>query len=119
MLLIEPDPDYRNRLREALARELPTATVDCVGDAGAFGALKSFAGLDVVVTCWRLYWTNARTVVRLVKAEAPQCRIVVMSDPMPFVLDPAEIVRSAGADRYVAKSASLDDVSGVVRALLS
>jgi DNA-binding NarL/FixJ family response regulator len=119
VLLIEPDMGDCALLRHALDSALGQLRIECVGDAAAFGAIQNLARFDLVVTCWKLPWTTARTVIRLVKAEAPSCPVLVIGAPVPFVLDFADVVRSAGADRYAPKSATMEAVRDAVRALLA
>jgi CheY-like chemotaxis protein len=119
VLLIEPDMGDCALLRYALDSALKQLRIECVGDAAAFGAIQNLARFDLVVTCWKLPWTTARTVIRLVKAEAPSCPVLVIGAPVPFVLDFADVVRSAGADRYAPKSATMEAVRDAVRALLA
>jgi DNA-binding NarL/FixJ family response regulator len=118
VLLIDSDLGDCALLEHALGASIAEFRLECVASAAAFGAIQNFARFDLVVTCWRLPWTTARTVIRLVKAEAPACPVLVIGDPVPFVLDFADVVRSAGADRYAPKSATMDAVCEAVGALL-
>jgi DNA-binding response OmpR family regulator len=118
VLLIEPDEGDCALLQHALAMTLPGVRLEIVCDAASFGAIQGFARFALVITCWKLPWTNGRTVVRLVKGESPSCPVLVISEPMPFLLDFVDVVRATGADRYAAKSAAMEKVSEAAQALL-
>jgi DNA-binding response OmpR family regulator len=70
------------------------------------------------VTNWHLQWTSGRTIVALVKAEAPACPVLAITRAMPFVLDFRDMVCRAGADEYAAKSPDMRFVREAARLLL-
>jgi hypothetical protein len=119
ILLIEPNDGDCVLIEHALSAALPGVRLEIVRDAVSFGAIQNFERFALVITCWRLPWTTARTVIRLVKGESPGCPVVVVSDPMPFLLDFSDIVRSSGADRYASKSPAMEKVCEVVSAILA
>ena len=118
ILVIDGDAAEGAALMASLSEALPARGLRLVGDAAGFGALDDFTGYALVVCDWRPAWTTARTVVRLVKAEAPTCRVLIVSRPMPFLLDFSERVRDTGADAYAEKSEAMERVCAAARRLL-
>lgn len=118
ILVIDGDAADGAAMMAALSEALAGRALRLVGDAAGFGALDDFSGYALVVCDWRPAWTTSRTVARLVKAEAPACRVLVVSRPMPFLLDFPERVREAGADAYAEKSERMERVCAAARRLL-
>jgi DNA-binding NarL/FixJ family response regulator len=116
VLIVDDHPVVRRGLRSMLAA-LPDVRV--VGEAGSGAeALRvlSDAAPDVVLLDLRLPGADGIEVARRLRRVAPAVRIVILT----IHDDAARVTRAleAGADGYLLKSASLDELAAAIRRVL-
>jgi PAS domain S-box-containing protein len=103
-LLIDDEPADRALVLRELQRTLGAPEVDAreIGEAPALEAALAGPPPEIVITDYRLRWSDGLDVLRRVKARWPSCRVVMFTDS-----GNEEVVveaMKAGLDDYVLKS---------------
>ncbi|MBU0492251.1 MAG: response regulator, partial [Chloroflexi bacterium] len=78
-LLVDDNPDDRELAIRALRREFPNLRATEVIDQAGLDRALAAGGLDLVITDYRLHWTNGLIVLRAVKAHWPRCPVVMFT----------------------------------------
>jgi len=116
-LVADDHPMVRDALRTALAQAFPGAAIDLAGSlAEVEAALERQPETDALLLDIDMPGMDGLTGLALLRAERPTVPIIVVSAARG-----AAIPRRAydlGASAYVAKSASLEEIAAIVRAVL-
>lgn len=116
-LVADDHPMVRDALRTALAQAFPGAAIDVAGSlAEVEAALERQPETDALLLDIDMPGMDGLTGLALLRAERPTVPIIVVSAARG-----AAIPRRAydlGASAYVDKSASLDEIAAIVRAVL-
>lgn len=102
ILLVDDDPDERGLAELALARELPEAVIETVGDAMEFAKALRREEPDVVVTEAALAWSDGASVASTVKETFPRVAIVLFAHEPDEAL--MERALEVGFDGYLPKT---------------
>jgi PAS domain S-box-containing protein len=100
VLLIDDSPDSRLLVRRLLHAAFPDLTFTEVTSPAALTAALAMP-FDVVITDYRLRWSDGISVLRTVKAQAPFCPVVMVANTGGEEVVVAAM--HAGLDDYVAK----------------
>ena len=102
VLLVDDDPIDRDLARVVLERELPDLEIVEISDPVGFGEALVRGGFDIVLTEYRLGYTDGLAILGTVKSRYPNCPVVM------FTTDSCEEVAvkavRLGLDDYVLKS---------------
>ncbi|MBU1746733.1 MAG: PAS domain S-box protein, partial [Chloroflexi bacterium] len=79
ILLIDDNPDDRELALRALRREFPDLRATEVIDPAGLDRALAAGGLDLVVTDYRLRWSDGLAVLRAVQARWPRCPVVMFT----------------------------------------
>jgi PAS domain S-box-containing protein len=102
VLLVDDNPDDRALVIRELGRSFPDLhAVEAVDPKGLSEALAT-GGFDVVITDYQLHWTDGLAVLRTVKAQCPDCPVVMFTGTGSEEV--AVEAMKAGLDDYVLKS---------------
>ncbi len=102
VLLVDDNPDDRVMVERRLRREFPDLQVEqAVGAAGFDRAIEA-RGFDLVITDYRLRWSDGIKVMRAVKARMPDCLVIMFTATGSE--DVAVESMKNGLDDYVVKS---------------
>jgi signal transduction histidine kinase len=102
VLLIDDNPDDRALLNRILQRDLGRVIVDEVYDAATFERALQQGGFDIVITDFRLGWTDGVSVLKRIKSRFID-KPVIMFTATANQEDAVEAMR-AGLDDYLIKS---------------
>jgi eukaryotic-like serine/threonine-protein kinase len=114
ILVAEDDPDFRDLLELVLGREFPGAAVECVADGRQ--AVEAFdrEPASVVVLDLQMPEMDGMAVTALLRARpSERTPIIVLSasgGPKEW-----QLLASLGADRFMVKPVSLDDLVSTIR----
>ncbi|MDQ7840924.1 MAG: PAS domain S-box protein [bacterium] len=102
ILLVDDNPDDRVMVERRLRRESPGIQIEQVSGAAGLDRAMDQGGFDLVITDYRLRWTDGIAVSRAVKARMPDCPVIM------FTATGGEEVAveamKSGLDDYVVKS---------------
>ena len=102
VLLVDDNPDDRVMVERRLRRDFPGIQIEQVtGAAGLDRALEQ-GGFELVITDYRLRWTDGIAVLRAVKARMPDCPVIMFTATGSEEIA-AEAMKN-GLDDYVLKS---------------
>lgn len=115
ILVAEDDPDFRDLLELVLAKEFPGAEVECVPDGRAAVAAFDRKPASVVVLDLQMPEMDGMAVTALLRARGASelTPIIVLSasgGPREW-----QLLASLGADRFLVKPVSLDDLISTIR----
>jgi PAS domain S-box-containing protein len=102
MLLIDDDQIDRELAKLIVGREMPDVQVIEITDAIGFGEALVRGDFDVVVTEYRLSYTDGLAILETVKSRYPECPVVMFTATGPE--DVAAKAIKLGLDDYVLKS---------------
>lgn len=103
VLSVDDTPDDRALVRREIEEAYPGAQVTEVGTREGFEAVMSNFAFDLVVTDLDLKWGNGREVLERVRADHPDCPVIMFTDSGDEMT--AVELMKAGLDDYVVKSA--------------
>jgi PAS domain S-box-containing protein len=102
MLLIDDDPIDRDLAKLIVGREMPELEIVEVTDSLGFGEAVVRGNFDIVVTEYRLTYTDGLAILATVKSRYPDCPVVMFTATGPE--DVAAKAIKLGLDDYVLKS---------------
>jgi len=102
ILLIDDSPDDRTLAIRELRQAIPDLQVQQVTEARGFAQALEGDDFDLVITDYRLQWTDGLEVLRAVKARWPECPVILFTDASAEEI--AVEAMKAGLDDYVLKS---------------
>ncbi|MEE9617579.1 MAG: PAS domain S-box protein, partial [Anaerolineae bacterium] len=102
ILLIDDSPDDRTLAIRELRREILDLQVQQVTEAKGFAQALEGGNFDLVITDYRLRWTDGLEVLRAVKVRWPECPVIMFTDTGTEEI--AVEAMEAGLDEYVLKS---------------
>lgn len=102
LLLVDDNPDDRALVIRELRRQFSDAHVDEVTDQREFESALTSARPDLVITDYQLLWLDGLRVLRRVKAQWPDCPVVMFTGTGSEEI--AVEAMKAGLDDYVLKS---------------
>ncbi len=102
VMLVDDNPQDRLLISRALKKEFPEVEVLDVADAAALAAALEKPDFDLVVTDYRLRWSDGLTVLLSVKGRAPECPVIMVTATGSEEI--AVEAMKAGLDDYVLKS---------------
>jgi two-component sensor histidine kinase len=103
VLSVDDTPDDRALVRREVEGAYPAAEVTEVGTREGFEAVVANFRFDLVVTDLELKWGNGREVLERVRADHPDCPVIMFTDSGDEMT--AVELMKAGLDDYVVKSA--------------
>ncbi|MBD2104062.1 ATP-binding protein [Leptolyngbya sp. FACHB-261] len=102
ILLIDDNPDDRALAIRELGRELPGLQVQQITEASSFDQALEADDFDLVITDYRLNWSDGLTILRNVKARYFDCPVIMFTNTGSEEI--AVAAMEAGLDDYVIKS---------------
>ena len=102
VMLGDDNPQDRLLISRALKKEFPEVEVRDVADAAILAAALEKPDFDLVVTDYRLRWSDGLTVLLSVKGRAPECPVIMVTATGSEEI--AVEAMKAGLDDYVLKS---------------
>ncbi|NEP17657.1 MAG: response regulator [Leptolyngbya sp. SIO4C1] len=102
ILLIDDNPNDRLLARRELDREFEDLNIIEAIDQQELNQKLNAANFDMVITDYQLGWSNGLTVLRTVKAQHPQCPVIMFTNTGTEEI--AVEAMKAGLDDYVIKS---------------
>ena len=102
VLLLDDNADYRLLIERELKREFSALRLQQPIDATAFAGALQDSEFDLVITDYRLFWTDGVTIVREVKKRYPDCPVLMFTATGNEEV--AVEAMKAGADDYILKS---------------
>lgn len=103
IVLVDDNPDDRDLARHALGKEFPDWRFEDVADAAALDRTLALGDFRLVVTDFDLRWTTGLEVLRAVKANAPECPVIMFTASGDEEI--AVRAMKSGLDDYVIKKA--------------
>lgn len=103
ILLVDDNPDDRELARHALRKEFPDWRFQDISDAAMLDRALANGGFGLVVTDYELQWTSGLEVLRAVKANAPDCPVVMFTASGDEEV--AVEAMKSGLDDYIIKKA--------------
>lgn len=103
ILLIDDNPDDRSLVLRELRHEYPDVVVRQVANQAELADVLESGGFDLVITDYQLRWSDGMTILRLVKARAPDCPVVMFTATGNEEI--AVSAMKAGLEDYVLKTA--------------
>ncbi len=101
ILLIDDSLDDRTLAIRELRREILDLQVQQITEAKGFAQALEGGNFDLVITDYRLRWTDGLEVLRAVKARWPECPVIMFTDV--GTEETAVEAMKAGLDEYVIK----------------
>jgi PAS domain S-box-containing protein len=80
LLLVDDSPDDRFLIARELRREFSELSIDEVTEITDLEQLLAQGNFDLVITDYRLRWSDGLTVLREVKSRYPNCPVVMVTD---------------------------------------
>ncbi|MCK4314607.1 MAG: PAS domain S-box protein, partial [Anaerolineae bacterium] len=102
ILLIDDSPDDRTLAIRELRREIPDLQVQQITEAKGFAQALEEGIFDLVITAYRLRWTDGLQVLHAVKARWSECPVIMFTGTGTEEI--AVEAMKAGLDEYVIKS---------------
>ena len=102
ILLIDDSPDDRTLAIRELRREIPDLQVQQITEAKGFAQALEEGSFDLVITAYRLQWTDGLQVLHAVKARWSECPVIMFTGTGTEEI--AVEAMKAGLDEYVIKS---------------
>lgn len=102
VVLLDDDPGMRALIERELSRDFPALQVEHITEEQAFAQALERGDFDLVITDYRLRWTDGLTVLWTVKARYPD-RLVIMFTATGNEEMAVEAMK-AGLDDYILKS---------------
>jgi two-component system, cell cycle sensor histidine kinase and response regulator CckA len=102
LLLVDDNPDDRILVIHELEKEFPALEVDQIYQADALERALERLGFDLVITDYRLNWSDGLEVLRKVHAVLPECPVIMFTGTGNQEL--AVQALKNGLDDYVIKS---------------
>jgi two-component system, cell cycle sensor histidine kinase and response regulator CckA len=102
LLLVDDNPDDRTLVVRELHKEFPDLVVDQVYEANALARALELLGFDLVVTDYRLNWSDGLEVLRRVRSVLPDCPVIMFTGTGSEEI--AVQAMKEGLDDYVVKS---------------
>ncbi len=79
LLLIDDSPDDRDLVLRELAKGFAACQAEAITDAESLEQALRTGGFDLVITDYRLHWSDGLSVLRRVKAAYPQCPVIMFT----------------------------------------
>ena len=102
LLLVDDNPDDRTLVIHELQKEFPGLAVDQIYQADALERALEHLGFDLVITDYKLNWSDGLEVLRRVHAVLPDCPVIMFTGTGNQEL--AVQALKSGLDDYVVKS---------------
>jgi two-component system, cell cycle sensor histidine kinase and response regulator CckA len=102
LLLVDDNPDDRTLVIHELQKEFPGLVVDQIYQADALTRALDDLGFDMVITDYRLNWSDGLEVLRRVRAVLPDCPVIMFTGTGTQEI--AVQALKSGLDDYVVKS---------------
>ena len=102
ILLIDDHPEDRALVIRQLRRELEDLQVLEITDAAAFKEALARENFDLVITDFKLCWSDGLKVIREIKSRRPGCPVIMITGDGSE--ETAAAAMKAGADEYISKS---------------
>lgn len=116
ILLIDDNPDYRMLIKRALSRECPGLHLTEIIEANGFSEALEAGHFDLVITDYRLRWTEGLKVLQKIKARYPDCPVIMFTATGNEEI--AVQTMKAGLDDYVLKSPKrIDRLPAIVKSV--
>ena len=77
LLLVDDNPDDRTLGSHELQKEFPSLEVDQIYQPEALDRALERLGFDLVITDYRLNWTDGLEVLRRVRSVLPDCPVIM------------------------------------------
>ena len=117
LLLVDDNPDDRTLVIHELSKEFPDLVVDQIYQAESLTRALEGLGFDLVITDYRLNWSDGLEVLRQVRSVLPDCPVIMFTGTGNEEVA-AQALKS-GLDDYVVKSPKhFRRLPGAVRAAL-
>ncbi len=101
-LIVDDNPDDRTLTRRALSNEFPHLEAEEITEAQALEQALEAGNFDLVVTDYRIGWTDGLQVLRAVKSRYPEHPVVMFTNT--GTEETAVEAMKSGLDDYVIKS---------------
>ncbi|MGB7084285.1 MAG: ATP-binding protein [Phormidesmis sp.] len=102
ILLVDDNPDDRLLAQRELNKTLSTLIIHEAIDQKEFGQMLATAEFDMVITDYQLGWSNGLKILRAVKAQRPQCPVIMFTNTGTQEI--AVEAMKSGLSDYVVKS---------------
>jgi len=102
LLLVDDNPDDRTLVIHELQKEFPALVVDQIYREDALERALEGLGFDLVITDYRLNWSDGLEVLRRVRAVLPDCPVIMFTGTGNQEI--AVQALKSGLDDYVVKS---------------
>ncbi|MBM4123460.1 MAG: PAS domain S-box protein [Nitrospira sp.] len=102
ILLVDDDPSLTVLANEFLQGAFPHLQIDQISTAAGLAQALDTGGFDLVITDYRLGWSDGLEVLRRVKARCPDCPVIMFTATGSEEI--AVEAMKAGLDDYVLKS---------------
>jgi PAS domain S-box-containing protein/putative nucleotidyltransferase with HDIG domain len=102
ILLLDDNPDDRMLVIRELSREFPDVQVEQIGEAQNLDHVLEKSRFDLVITDYRLHWTDGLAILRSVKARYPDCPVIMFTGTGNEEI--AVEAMKGGLDDYIIKS---------------
>lgn len=116
--LIDGHPLIREAMAIQIRRLAPTSSIHEAGSLAQFAALSAHHGSpDLIVTELELTDSSSLGSISLLKSLHSHCPLIIFTNVSAPLLEDAAL--KAGADIYIQKTASTNDISSALRALVA
>lgn len=116
--LIDGHPLIREAMAIQIRRLAPTSSIHEAGSLAQFAALSAHHGSpDLIVTELELTDSSGLGSISLLKSLHSHCPLIIFTNVSAPLLEDAAL--KAGADIYIQKTASTNDISSALRALVA
>lgn len=102
ILLVDDDLDYRTQVIRELTRAFPTVEINEIEDAKGFAEAVKTSDFDLVITEYRLKWSDGLKILRAIKDRHTECPIIMLTATGSEEI--ALEAMKAGLDDYIIKS---------------
>jgi PAS domain S-box-containing protein len=101
ILLIDDNPDDRFLVTRQLQQEFSSISVTSIIDVKSFEKALALGNFDIAITDYRLLWSNGLVVLKAIKAQSPNCPVIMYTDSGNEEI--AVVAMKSGLSDYVIK----------------
>ena len=102
LLLVDDNPDDRFLITRELHREFSEVHIVEVTETTSLNQILEQGNFDLVITDYRLHWSDGLTILRAIKAYNPNCPVIMFTDSGSQEI--AVEAMKSGLDDYLTKS---------------
>jgi PAS domain S-box-containing protein len=102
LLLVDDSPDDRFLIARELQREFTNLHIEEVAETTSLDQILERGNFDLVITDYRLRWSDGLTVLREIKSRYPNCPVIMVTDSGSQEI--AVEAMKLGLDDYLTKS---------------